>query len=1176
MRQTSVQAAEADESPFLPAGPPKEEAKDQTLDGQDDDMDAARTLMSPPPEETLRTRHQSTPRSLSITLTASNKRKRTQPDGHMPDSPMAPTTPTAKSRKQRRSQSPTKTLLLSPHAGNPQADYLLATIDGKPRRRSQTPAIPPYEPPPKDSLTPAPKQVFVSPPPPSSSRRRVGHSRPVKAPPKLQMPIKKEMPEIDLNAPIPPASPTDDPLLLRGPSSNKPPRKLVSVGVGAKDTPIDVDAVADEDVPVARTGTYADAEVGPEPSEFQFDVQPPSSLPNSSPPPSSPAPVNIRSSSIPPVFPSLDASPDDVFNDFSTSSADRSMEDDADPAELEALPLPPARPPRPSEVTPAFLATVEGWESSDDETEAEKPGEVSEGESDYTGKWRTLAIRTKRDPPSAATIERMARWGRPISPYPYVRRRSEGGTSIVDESEAHAMDEDEQIAQRQSPSPVLDAPQEHEEMANPEKLQIPDAPTPAASVSAQPPVTPNHHLRSLLRARSRSRTPGPSAMSGQASTPPTARATSLSPLPESSSSAVHEGAATQAQHRPTVPYPAVEDEPRSGDGFHDAPDAEQADSLSAQTSITPPESEHGRATTPAASNARAAAELKDQTPDGWNVVVREPAPIVEDSDDEEASDEDQGPGCVTISSKDSLAAAKCIAILRQHNYDVMIKEAQQKRRRASSTTALYDMSRASHRRNLLESGVKKTRSSKRSPFKKSASFSLLSSPSGGNPWDIGEARGASTPAQWGPGSGSPMSLHDLLSVAEAEAPRCGTPSIGGKRRSTSFVTELGGDGEEDWTKDHWKLLDACFTRERIYVALGGDDSWDPSDANPPLADVDEVDLEKVVDRFCTEAGGDRWHRDALLRRAAALLKKQKAGKVAPPTPSRAFRASSADPSSFLKSALFNSASARLPLPPDNHRFSTPVRSERSIVVPDFTPMSKLPALPRQSEAGSSRHGAGQGARAMSPALFNPRYSHLLKEAKSISRRSADADDEDEEDAAEVNRSLSVEPEEEEEEEAGERRGECIEEEEPEQATGLKRFIYSYLPRSLTPSRRVRPTKQQLTKALPPPPQLPPRGPIETPERPPLSPLVPPKDLVELQQAPPPTKLPRPVNKPRRMVELQHVPTPDQWDRRLFNLRPRERKDSGGSVKDLIKSFEEIDRERKAAAAAKAKAKPAWR
>ena len=109
-------------------------------------------------------------------------------------------------------------------------------------------------------------------------------------------------------------------------------------------------------------------------------------------------------------------------------------------------------------------------------------------------------------------------------------------------------------------------------------------------------------------------------------------------------------------------------------------------------------------------------------------------------------------------------------------------------------------------------------------------------------------------------------------------------------------------------------------------------------------------------------------------------------------------------------------------------------------MPDFTPMSSIPALPRQPVAGTSASAVGKstsaanelgkgasgdsGKRAMSPALFNPRYSHLLNEAKSISRKTGggDDDDSDDEDAAEVNRSLSMEPEEEEEEVAREEEG----------------------------------------------------------------------------------------------------------------------------------------------------------
>jgi hypothetical protein len=55
--------------------------------------------------------------------------------------------------------------------------------------------------------------------------------------------------------------------------------------------------------------------------------------------------------------------------------------------------------------------------------------------------------------------------------------------------------------------------------------------------------------------------------------------------------------------------------------------------------------------------------------------------------------------------------------------------------------------------------------------------------------------------------------------------------------------------QREWTRDHWKQLDACFTDERIEVGtrlgLGSD----------VLANVDEVEIENVVTRFLSIAGG---------------------------------------------------------------------------------------------------------------------------------------------------------------------------------------------------------------------------------------------------------------------------------------------------------------------------------
>jgi len=64
-----------------------------------------------------------------------------------------------------------------------------------------------------------------------------------------------------------------------------------------------------------------------------------------------------------------------------------------------------------------------------------------------------------------------------------------------------------------------------------------------------------------------------------------------------------------------------------------------------------------------------------------------------------------------------------------------------------------------------------------------------------------------------------------------------------ERRETTATRE--------WTKDDWKQLDACFTDERLDVAerlgLGSD----------KIADVDDVRVEAVVQRFVEMMGGSR-------------------------------------------------------------------------------------------------------------------------------------------------------------------------------------------------------------------------------------------------------------------------------------------------------------------------------
>ena len=147
-----------------------------------------------------------------------------------------------------------KVVFKSPHGMNPEADYILPTIfpmesgglvgrnsnavvrrallGAKGSRRSATP-IPPYEPP-SDVFTP-PREVFLSPGPSkniskSLKRKGVNNRRGPRANTTNLLPaqVKQEVPDdIDLRAPMPPPSPTDDPLLLSGPPEPEPGTNMV-------------------------------------------------------------------------------------------------------------------------------------------------------------------------------------------------------------------------------------------------------------------------------------------------------------------------------------------------------------------------------------------------------------------------------------------------------------------------------------------------------------------------------------------------------------------------------------------------------------------------------------------------------------------------------------------------------------------------------------------------------------------------------------------------------------------------------------------------------------------------------------------------------------------------------------------------------------------------------------
>jgi hypothetical protein len=116
--------------------------------------------------------------------------------------------------------------------------------------------------------------------------------------------------------------------------------------------------------------------------------------------------------------------------------------------------------------------------------------------------------------------------------------------------------------------------------------------------------------------------------------------------------------------------------------------------------------------------------------------------------------------------------------------------------------------------------------------------------------------------------GSPVTtLPDLLQLAEEEiiqsSVRSARTTIRQQASPDSFKTPLSAKfankergsittipeqypvGEREWTRKDWKVLDACFTDQRINLG----------DSHDTLAQVDLVVLQDVVDRFISLMGG---------------------------------------------------------------------------------------------------------------------------------------------------------------------------------------------------------------------------------------------------------------------------------------------------------------------------------
>ncbi|KAI0746573.1 hypothetical protein C8Q80DRAFT_780316 [Daedaleopsis nitida] len=1185
---------------------------------QDDDMDPSRMLFSPPPEEVLRqsravSRAHSvpieqlpfTPSLLAESPVAPSKRKRHthnrssshtaldsfinnvptnavvvteatpnpkprkqtkhgSPSHHSADIPDEPGTPTRPSH--RRSQSPTKRPLLSPHHNNPNADFLppLPVISRQTvsaRRRSATP-IPPYEPP-RERFTP-PREIIHTPPRTTQSPERISKSskRKSTAPKntkKLVLTIKKEPPEIDLLQPPPPPSPSDDPLLLKGlPGQPRKPKM--------------------QPEPISATSTPSHARETP--SIASSPISPPD---------------DPRGGRLPDLDTSIDMGMD------SDDSMDRSFENG-----------PPIF---------DFTNVQDDGAWDDDVTDSDEEDFDQTGE--YTGRFKVLTVPTKADPPSSCTRSRQDAWGNPSSPFPVGRKRSLPSSSspplkaIPDVLDGSSESPDEEDVF------FLDTPVQHDTTVRPEfeegssrdildadySMEIPQPQSPVRSPSPLPIVdvpdldSSAHHVRfAAARAAQEDESmeiDDESLEHAQEEDPSQAQAASTHADQEGSDSSDeetvdrelsrepgHVDSDTDEEGRDTRPVPAaIPTPPRATSpdrslspqtgpsrprGFlsiasplrrQKSPQLQSIEARSASPAAMP--SIQSVFASPAPARASATGSTSDGSPESARSRVRTETSeetVVGDPMDEDrgkghteeyvATDVDEGSGnesedldddVVKITSGDPRVAARAAAILKMHDYDFIIRDPSRKRRYSSIDSAM----RTARRRSVIEGGVTKLST----PVHRRRTF--------------GGIFGDKVIIPGSPVITVPQLLQQAELSVEQRERNLHTPSRGGSTISenASFKMPLpvnrlvfetprqrapvrptfDPSGPRSWEKDDWKLLDACFTDERL--ACGSNKQI----GEATLAPVDGIVLGNVVNRFLEYTGRipidecwPGWTEDDLLRRTRALQRKQRVGKGAPPTPSG--------------------------------RLSSVPLSE----VPDFTP---LPSRQSSVQPGLDRYGSISNVQSSKPAvpatLLAPRYSHLLEEAVAISKgepstpansrpveyRSASV-------PAPEQRSVSLPP-------HSPAAGERAESEAPMAippplaersiAARMKGFFWSYLPRATKPSgpkKRAAPAHPGLP--IPPPEMFQkPRGPISTPVSKPSAKPVHPKELVHLNHAPPPkpSMIPRPMQqKPKRLVELHPAPPPESRPRSSLSIvSTSDRRSSSGSVRDLVKGFETLEK-----------------
>ena len=287
-------------------------------------------------------------------------------------------------------------------------------------------------------------------------------------------------------------------------------------------------------------------------------------------------------------------------------------------------------------------------------------------------------------------------------------------------------------------------------------------------------------------------------------------------------------------------------------------------------------------------------------------------------------------------------------------------------------------------------------------------------------------------------------------------------------------------------------------------------------------------------------------RENLLERTRALQKKQRSGRIAPPT-------TPYTPLSVISNSNVLGGKERAP----------------RMQVPDFTPLRHRAPPPRKSRStlqkppidDISSKDSMQEKPIVPPTLLAPRYSHLLEEAIAVSQQGSILSPEQE--TQDSFPESEIEDTSHSDDVPSETIGKCV-----------KGFIFSYLPTLPKSSSAAKKTPIPVQPSLPIPPDdilSKPRGPVTTPARIPLSKPKHPKELVVLNPAPQPSTIsyiPRAV-KPQRLVELHPPPPPIEP-----TPIPRPRRSSGSSVKDLVRGFEEIQALSKPTKTSKKK--PQWK